>query len=287
MPGDRVEFLYHASQGENLSGRSTNIQSAFASASADQTLNGGVGVTSFIGGNPSNQDPTAVQHLTAQAEWARHFSFTGATSEVAFMEVVVPALEVGLIGVPSEATSISNTETAEADAKFDLTIEHNDGTENVGTIFEFGLRVFEKQVVSGPQLFNVVDRTLLGINDETQHLFKLHDNGVPSNPRFFLDPVDYQFALPVLQPGDEVFFDYSLTAEGTTKGGEQGFVAFLGDPFSLDAKPDNLVISLAPTTAVPEPATWVLTILGFGAVARFATRRRILARPEISPAPAK
>jgi len=103
MPGDRVQFLYHASQGENLSGRSSNIQNAFASASADDNLNGGVGATSWVGANPSDTDPTAVQRLTAIPEWERHISFTGNTPQVGFMEVAIPALEVGLINVVSEA----------------------------------------------------------------------------------------------------------------------------------------------------------------------------------------
>ena len=41
--------------------------------------------------------------------------------------------------------------------------------------------------------------------------------------------------------------------------GEQGYVAFLGDPFGLDVVSGNLVLS---TAALPEPATWVLSIIG-------------------------
>lgn len=154
---------------------------------ADDTLNGGVGATSWVGGNPSDTDPTAVQRLTAIAEWARHFSFTGQTAQVGFMEVAIPALEVGLINVVPKATEVRETETAEAVAKFVVQIEHIDGvTEDFGTIFEFGLRVTEEQVVSGAQLFNVVERKLLGVNDGTLRLFdSLHDNGNQSNPRFF------------------------------------------------------------------------------------------------------
>jgi len=97
---------------------------------------------------------------------------------------------------------VRETETAEAVAKFTVQIEHIDGVrEDFGTIFEFGVRVTEEQAVSGAQLFNVVDSKLLGVNDAMLHLFNsFHDNGNESNPRFFLDPVDYQFALPVLEP---------------------------------------------------------------------------------------
>src|SRR5262245_22630897 len=57
-PKQSAEFLYLASKGENLSGRSTNIQGAFASALAESDGNGGVGVTAWLGGSPSNTNPT-------------------------------------------------------------------------------------------------------------------------------------------------------------------------------------------------------------------------------------
>jgi hypothetical protein len=51
-----------------------------------------------------------------------------------------------------------------------------------------------------------------------------------------------------------------------------------------DGNPDTLFISdglngetdglLASITAVPEPSTWAMTLLGFGGLALFATRRR-------------
>src|SRR4051794_12780418 len=48
-PKQGVDYLYLASIGENLSGRSTRIDRAFASALAQTDGNGGVGVTAFIG----------------------------------------------------------------------------------------------------------------------------------------------------------------------------------------------------------------------------------------------
>ena len=49
--------------------------------------------------------------------------------------------------------------------------------------------------------------------------------------------------LGTLQPGDTVSYVYQLTAQGTTHGGEQGYVAFLGDPFGLDVTSGNLILS--------------------------------------------
>jgi hypothetical protein len=65
--------------------------------------------------------------------------------------------------------------------------------------------------------------------------------------------------LGTLQPGDTVSYVYQLTAQGTTNGGEQGYVAFLGDPFGLDVTSGNLVLSIA---SVPEPATGILSVIG-------------------------
>src|SRR5262249_24668076 len=59
-PKQSAQYLYLATKGENLSGRSTNITGAFASALAESDGNGGVGVTAFIGGKPSHRQPAAL-----------------------------------------------------------------------------------------------------------------------------------------------------------------------------------------------------------------------------------
>jgi hypothetical protein len=56
-----------------------------------------------------------------------------------------------------------------------------------------------------------------------------------------------------------VSYVYQLTAQGTTHGAEQGYVAFLGDPFGADVVSGNLVLSVA---SVPEPASWTLGAIG-------------------------
>ncbi len=281
QPGDRAEFLYLASQGENLSGRSTQITGAFASALAEQNGNGGVGVTSFIGANPSDANPNAVQDITALAVFSQNFTNTGKTTQDIAVHVKIPALEVGLIGVPPQVTSINNNETASAEADLNVTIVRSDGTTDViGTVFQFGLQIFEEQFVSGAQLFNVYDHKFLGVNSSTLPLFdSFKDNGDDFNPRLTLDAVSTDVDLGTLQPGDELFYNYNLKAEGTTNGGEQGFVAFLGDPFGVDVTLGNLVVTAAPATtaSIPEPASWVLMILGFGVVAGITARRAAFA----------
>ena len=115
-PKQSAEYLYLASKGENLSGRSTNIQGAFASALAESDGNGGVGVTAWIGGSPSNTNPASIGQLVSQATWKQNFTYNGTVPASISLHLHIPALEVGLIGVPPNRDSISATETAEAKA---------------------------------------------------------------------------------------------------------------------------------------------------------------------------
>jgi hypothetical protein len=286
-PKQSAENLHLASKGENLSGRSTNIQGAFASSLAESDGNGGVGVTSWIGGSPSNTNPAAVAQLVAEATWKQNFTYNGTVPATIAVTLHIPALEVGLIGVPPNRDSVSATETAQAEATLETTIIHADSSSSPGTSFEFGLRTFERQLILGPGHFeNFADVGFLGANAGTVDLFQsFKDNGDRFDPRFTVDSVSANVRLGTLQPGDTVSYVYTLTAEGTTHGAEQGFVAFLGDPFGADVIPDNLVFSAAavPGTSAPEPATWVLLIVGFGGVMGLA-HRRTMRRPVLAKA---
>src|SRR5262245_11169331 len=152
-PKQSAEYLYPASKGENLSGRSTNITGAFASALAESDGNGGVGVTAWIGGSPSNANPASIGQLVSEAMWKQNFTYNGTVPVSISVQLHIPALEVGLIGVAPQRDSVSATETAEAKATLVSTIIHPDSSTSAGASFEFGLRVFEHQLIIGPGNF--------------------------------------------------------------------------------------------------------------------------------------
>ena len=281
-PKQSAEYLYFATKGENLSGRSTNITGAFASSLAESDGNGGVGVTSWIGGSPSNTNPAAIEQLVAQATWEQSFTYNGTVPASISLQLHIPALAVGLIGVAPNRTGMSATETAEAVATLAAIITHPDDSVSPGPTFEFGMKTFERQLFLSPGNFeNFADVEFLGANNSTVSLFEsFKDNGDPFNPRFTLDLVSPNIKLGTLEPGDTVSYVYKLTAEGTTHGGEHGFVAFLGDPFGADVVAGNLVLSTSDVlgSTVPEPATWLLMIVGLGALAGLS-RRQVRRRP--------
>jgi hypothetical protein len=168
---------------------------------------------------------------------------------------------------------VSATEKAQAEATLESTITHADGSSARGASFDFGLRTFEQQVLLGPGTFaNFADVQFLGSNNGTVDLFQsFKEGGNPSNPRFPVDSVSANVRLGTLQPGDTVSYVYTLTAQGTTHGGEHGFMAFLGDPFGVDITSGTLVLSLAP---VPEPATWITSLAGLILIAAALRQRR-------------
>ena len=68
---------------------------------------------------------------------------------------------------------------------------------------------------------------------------------------------------------------YTLTAEGTTHGAEQGYLAFLGDPFDFTASGGGFEVTAA---TVPEPASWMLSMVGVILIAVSRWRAREAAR---------
>jgi PEP-CTERM motif len=206
-------------------------------------------------------NPAAIGQLVSQAIWKQNFTDNGTAPASISVQLHIPALEDGLIGVPPNRDSFSATETAQAEATLTTTIIHPDSSTSPGPSFEFGLLTFERQLILGPgHLENFADVGFLGANNSTVDLFQsFKDNGDPFNPRFSLDSVSANVKLGTLQPGDTVSYVYQLTAQGTTHGAEQGYMAFLGDPFGVDVTSGNLILT---TSSVPEPATWILGVIG-------------------------
>src|SRR5262249_42595059 len=208
----------------------------------------------WLGGSPRNTTPAAIGQLVHQATWKQNFTYNGTDPASISLHLSIPALQVGLIGVPPNRDSFSATETAEAKATLTATIIHPDFSTSPGASFEFGLRTFERQLVLSTGVFeNFADVGFLGASNSTVSLFdSFKDNGDRFNPRFSLDSVSTNVTLGTLQPGDTVSYIYQLTAQGTTHGAEQGYVAFLGDPFGLEVTSGNLILSTS-SVSVPEP----------------------------------
>jgi hypothetical protein len=267
VPGsaESVDLLHSPALGQNFSGRSTQITRAFTSAQADVHGDGGVGVTNWVAGNPVAGN-FAVGQLAARTLWTQTFTNTGTDDIVLSLNFHIPGLQVGLIGVAPNRNSISATETAIAEAVLDSSINRSDGSFVKGRSFEFGLDLREYQVLLGPGTYsNFADvRPIISGSDLGFDPFvSLRDNGSQSTPVFTIDPLAFSFTLGTLHPGDILSYVYTLSASGTTLGGEHGYDAFLGDPFDLVASGGSLSVSAEP---VPEPGAAVLLLASLAAL---------------------
>ena len=265
-PKQSAEYLYLAPLGANFSGHSNDIHPAFASALAESDGNGGVGVSSWIAGSAVPGTP-ATDALVAQATWGQSFQYLGAGDAKISFHFEIPALMVGLIGVAPNRNGISKSESAQTLVTLTSFITHADGTQTNGGSFEYGMRADEYQLPLGPGVYeNFGDITI------TNDIFlnTLTRSGDPFNPEWTLAAVkgDVNLGGPWAS-ATRMTWDYTLTATGTTLGGEHGYYAFIGDPFGVDIVSGNLGVSTAP---VPEPQTWALMALGMAAV---GWRRRV------------
>ena len=254
-----VGLLHRTDHSSNFSGRSKQIDQGFASAQADRSGNGGVGVTNWLAITPG-VDVTS--QLAATALWTQTFTNTGTSDITLSGNLHIPAIEVGLIGVPPNRTGPSATETATAHVDLAVTINRADGTFQHGGDFSLGLTAFEKQLPLGPGVVSnfAVFNPIISGNLPIDPFLTLKDNGDLSVPRFSLDDLSFSQRLGTLHPGDILSYVYTLTAEGTTHGAEQGFFAFVGDPFDLAASGGGFEVTVA--AAVPEPENWTLSLLG-------------------------
>lgn len=262
-----AQRLHTTEHSSNFSGRSTQIEQGFASAQADNTGNGGVGVTNWLAITPG---VNVTSQLAAKAVWTQTFTNTGSTGIKLSLSLHIPDMEVGLIGVPPNRTGPSDTETALTQVDLATSINRADGTLEHGGDFTFGMKVSEKQFAlgTGPNVttfsnFAVVDPFSSGKLPINPFL-TLKDNGSESVPKFTIDKLSFTQTLGTLHPGDILSYVYTLTAEGTTHGAEQGYLAFLGDPFDFTASGGGFEVTAA---TAPEPASWVLSMLGLVLIA--------------------
>jgi PEP-CTERM motif len=269
-PKQSAEYLHLAPQmGENQSGRSRDIRSAFASALSESDGNGGAGVSNWSATDPQGPGQDSVGQLAAQASWGSIYTNNGPVSVVVSIHLQIPDLQVGLLGVSPDRDGVSAAESATASATIDSVITHADGSTGQGGSFLYGLKEYEVQVFLGPNHYsNYADVAYL--RDDVNPASYNNDD---YNPSWTLEPYATDVKLATLNPGDSVSFIYTLTAQGTTHGRERGFYAFLGDPFGVDIVGGNL--SPIITLAVPEPGTWALMLLGIGGL---LWRRRCQAR---------
>jgi len=259
-----VARLHRTDHSSNFSGRSTQIDQGFASALADKSGNGGVGATNWLGITPGVD---VSSQLAATALWTQTFTNTGTDDIALSLSLHIPSMETGLIGVPPNRTGPSSTETALAQVDLAVVINRADGTVEHGGDFTFGMKVSEKQFPLGggsnPTVFNnfaVLDPIISG-HLPINPFLTLNDNGSSSTPKFTIDSLSFTQLLGTLHTGDILSYVYTLTAEGTTHGAEQGFLAFVGDPFDLAASGGDIHVT-AIAASVPEPESWMLTLLG-------------------------
>jgi hypothetical protein len=264
-PKQSAQLLHLSEKGVNASGRSTNIDKAFASSLAESNGNGGVGVSQTIFGSPGNTGQNVVRQLASQSLWTQTFVYNGTPTVDLTLHLQIPALQVQLLGVPPNRDNQSFTETATASASVRTVITHPDGSFSHGGGFDFGLREFETQIPDGTGTFlNFDDVDLIGTDGP---LFAtLRPNFVGA---WNIDAVSTNVRLGTLHTGDTLAYVYTLTAAGTTHGFERGYDAFLGDPFGVDVVTNNLSVTVRPASAVAEPGTWMLLLPGLaGLVAR-------------------
>jgi hypothetical protein len=222
-----VGHLHRTDHSSNFSGRSTQIDQGFASAQADNSGNGGVGSTNWLGITPGVD---VSSQLVATALWTQTFTNT-ATADITLSLTAHPGHGSRLDRSAAQPYRTERHETALTQADLAVTINRADGTLEHGRDFTFGVKVREQQlplIVVGPNPvplvnnFAVVDPFSSGrlpINP----FRTLRNNGSSSAPKYTIDYLSFVQAMGTLHPGDILSYVYALTAEGTTHGAGRAF----------------------------------------------------------------
>lgn len=205
---------------------------------------------------PSN--PQAYDLLAAQAIWRGTFNYLGSVPANVVFHNQVPTMDVGLIGVPANRDGISKTESAQVTVSLSSIITRADGTVGAGKGFTLQLRMDEYQILLSPGVYENYGADSL-IGDWDLFLPDLACNSSASKPECAVGPFGGDTTMGTLSFGDSVTWAYSLLTTGSTVGREQGYFAFIGDPFGLQVVEGNLAISISP---VPEPQAWLMMASG-------------------------
>lgn len=278
-----TELLHNPVAGVNFSGHSPSITKAFASSLAGSDGAGGVGVTATVFGNPNPDHLGSVGQQVAQSLWTQTFQFFGVQPATFSFKFDVPAIDVGLIGVSPSRSAPSATETASAIISLDSIITRANGDIVKGGSMQFGIRVSEEQVfLSAGNYANFVNNDIIAEGVDAVEIFQSYKwNGSIQNPIFSLDPVSGSKTLGTLYFGDTLAYTYTLTTAGTTLGGEHGYLAFIGDPFSATANGSGFDLLAVPVAAVVSepPAAAALLVAMLATLIRRAQRRPCTGAP--------
>lgn len=264
-PLQSVERLYLRTPGANFSGHSTQIGQAFSSAAAASDGNGGVGVSWWLGGGVSPSNPSAYGTLDAQVTWAGKYQYLGSQRASMMLDVNLPTMIVGLIGVPPQRDSPNKIESAQVTVSVDSLITDSSGAVRKGTSFLMALRVEEYQLFVSPGNYqNFADLSFVGDWSGFYSQVRI----TRDQDEWSLDPMHGSLSVGTLDFGETVEFTYRLEASTSTFGYERGGYAFLGDPFHVDVGGGGIGITPLP---VPEPSPALLLT---GGLAWLAWRRR-------------
>lgn len=283
-PKKTAELLKFLPPGGNASDRGPGNNTAFASALAETDGNGGVGIANVILGLPPGNSQPTTEGLVSTATWTQTLNNIGSEVVSVSLHLAIPAVDIGLFGVPPFRTAITNTEEAEATASVVVVTKHLDGSTSSALVFDYGLVMQETQVPLGPgQFANTAVATLLGA--AAGQAVQSGENASGSKT-VGLPAFDTDLALGSLLPGESLQYNYVLQVSGSTKGFERGYHAFIGDPFGVNLVSGNLATTVTVVNAsVAEPAGWALLLLGLAPLLlrRLRPSRRAL-RPCFNPA---